>query len=111
MFDWASTWARGIPTPVPVGELVGELLPKVMLVTVTVAVCGPVLLDVNVTWYVAVPPFAATVVGALLTTNCGLLEVTVTPAAATLPVLVIVYVTGGLGVPQEFPLFKVPVIA
>ena len=40
----------GVVIPVPVKELVGELLPEVVLATVMVALCAPLLPGVNVTW-------------------------------------------------------------
>lgn len=80
-----------VAEPVPVNELVGELLPPVVLATVMIAVFAPALAGVNVTSYVAVPPPAAMVCELkLLTTNCASFETTVIPAAAMVPLFVMV---------------------
>ena len=77
--------------PVPVNVAVGELLPEVVLDTVIVALCKPLLDGVKVTWNVALPFAGIVVDDKLLTTNCALLETTEIPLAAA-PVLFIVYV-------------------
>ena len=92
----------GNARPVPVNELVGELLPDVVLVTVTVALFAPLLAGVNVTLYVAVPPPPAMVVeDKPLTTNWGSLEITITPSADTGPEFVIVYNIVEAAVPTQ----------
>ena len=76
---------------VPDKKLVTGVLPlAVAVLIVMVAVRFPPALGVKVTSYVAVPPAPLIVVEErLLTTNSGLLDVTVTPAALP-PVFVMV---------------------
>jgi hypothetical protein len=70
----------GIERPIPVNEIVGELLST--LVTVIVAIWLPLAAGVKVTVNVAIPPSPIIVVEERPeTTNCELFEVTVTPLA------------------------------
>jgi hypothetical protein len=101
--------AVGVTTPVPVNDMVGELLFGDVLATVIVAFFRPIVVGVNVTLKVTVPPPPIMVVeDKLLTTNSVLSEMTVTLSAVE-PTFVIVYVMGAAAVLiQILPLSLVP---
>jgi len=106
-----STRGVGRASPVPVSEIVGELLEVLVAVMVTFWLPTPV--GVKVTPKVAVPPSPLIVVEeSPETTNCELFEVTETAVAVAF-VLVIVYVTGVDAIPiHKLPKsIGVPVIA
>ena len=71
-----------VASPVPVNASTPELIPDVVVAAVTVALLTPLPEGVKVTTKVAVPP-GAMEVGALLTTNWALFEMTVTPLAVS----------------------------
>ena len=79
----------GKAVPVPDSEIVGELLPVVVLLTVMVALLDPAVAGVKVTWKVTEAPGAIVNAERLPTTNSALLDCAVKPAAST-PVFVIV---------------------